>query len=55
MEARGFVAALPTLAGAPKSQREIKSLLEKAYGEKKLSYSQLNSPFKAVKDKKKNN
>jgi hypothetical protein len=45
-----FVTALTRPA---KSQREIKSSVENAYGEKKISYSQPNSLFKTVKDNKK--
>jgi hypothetical protein len=48
-EACIFVAAL---AWAAKSQRERKLLVENACGDKKMSYSQINSLFKAVKDKK---
>jgi hypothetical protein len=35
-----------------RSLREIKSSVENAYGDKKMSYSQTDSFFKAVKDKK---
>jgi hypothetical protein len=41
-----------TLTKAAKSQREIKLLVENAYGDKKMSSSQVNSLFKAVKDQK---
>jgi hypothetical protein len=43
-----FVAALPRTA---KSLREIKSLVESAYGDKNVSNSLRNSLVKAVKDK----
>jgi hypothetical protein len=46
-EAWNFDAAL---ARVPKSQWEIKLLVENAYGDKKKS--QVNSLFKAVKDEK---
>jgi hypothetical protein len=40
------------LAKAARSRREIKSSVDNAYGDKKMSYSQTDSVFKAVKDKK---
>ncbi len=45
-----FVIALAR--AAKKSQREIQLLVENACGNKKMSYSQINSLFKAVKDEK---
>jgi hypothetical protein len=45
-----FVVALARVA--KKSHREIKLLVENACGNKKMSYSQINSLFKAVKDEK---
>jgi hypothetical protein len=48
-EVRNFVAAL---ARARKSRREIKLLVDAAYGDKGLSVSQINRIIKAVKKRK---
>jgi hypothetical protein len=48
-EVRYFVAAL---ARAGKSQKEIKPLVDAAYGDKTLSKSQINRIIKAVKEVK---
>jgi hypothetical protein len=49
MEVRNFVAAL---ARAGKSRKEIKPLVDAAYGDKTLSKSQINVIIKAVKEGK---
>jgi hypothetical protein len=49
-EVRDFIAAL---ARAGKSQKEIKPLLDVAYGDKIMSISQINWIIKAVKEWKK--
>jgi hypothetical protein len=46
-EVRDFVAAL---ARAGKSRKEIKPLVDAAYGDKALSKSQINRIIKAVKE-----
>jgi hypothetical protein len=48
-ELRDFVAAL---ARAGKSCKEIKPLIDRAYGDRNLSVSQINRIIKAVKDGK---